>query len=239
VDNLLWEWGSHYIFHIECLFIWKWCRLWCLAACGLTVCIGALMMEGFVRWVATSAKLSWNSHCNRSLHSHWCESIAWKLLSFFAFLGSFISQRWISSCRANGIGCWYWRHYKFKPYFRLVSLWTVLSCLVFVTEKTSGFYLMVGSQCCQWTWKLVGRHSHRSMRFWALGESFSVRRRRRLCGCLGSYRQTTHSGKDQRLKCGLNKSLGRMNHVGSSKPDINAHLQAKRTFNETCQSCPS
>lgn len=37
----------------------------------------------------------------RSSHSHWCACIVWKLISPFAFLGSFISHRWISSCRAS------------------------------------------------------------------------------------------------------------------------------------------
>lgn len=233
MDNVIRERDRHYVFHIS-TFFWKLCHLWFLAARGLALCTGALKIEGLMKWLATSAKLHWNSHSERSSCSHWCASIAWNLISLFAFLGSFVSRRWISSCRAHGCGCWDWRHYKYKPHFRAVPLWMVLSFLVSVTEKTSNFCLMVRSQCCQWTWKLVGRCSQENMRFWALGESFSVRTRRWPCGCLGFYRQTTHSGKDQRLKCGLNKSIGRMNHMGSSKPNINAHLQAERAFNATC-----
>lgn len=173
----------------------------------------------------------------RSSHSCWCASVAWKLISLFAFLKSFISLRWISSCRVSGHGYQDWRYCKFKLYFRVVLLWVVLSFLDSVTESISNFSLMVESQCCEWTWKLVGRHSHESVRFWALGESSFVSRRWWLLhGCWGFYRQTTRSEKDQEqtLKCGLNKSIDRMNQVGSSKPNMNAHLQAKRAFNETC-----
>ena len=118
---LMWETDRHYIFHTG-TFIWKWWCLWFLAAFGLTMCPmdlqGALKIEGFMKWVATSAKLSWNSR--RSSHSHWCASIAWKLISLFAFLGSFISRRWIGSCRANGHGYQDWRRCKFKPCVRVV-----------------------------------------------------------------------------------------------------------------------
>lgn len=150
---------------------------------------------------------------------------------------SFISLRWISSCRVSGHGYQDWRYCKFKLYFRVVLLWIILSFLDSVTESISNCSLMVESQCCEWTWKLVGRHSHESVRFWALGESSFVSRRWWLLrGCLGFYRQTTRSEKDQeqRLKCGMNKSIDRMNQVGSSKPNMNARLQVKRAFNETC-----
>lgn len=196
VDNLMWE--RHYVFPIG-MFIWRWCRLWFLAACRLMMCIGALKIEGFMKWVTTSAKLSWilDLHIHTDVHPLPENS------SPPAFLGSFVSCRWISSCRANGRSDQDWRHYKFKPCFRVVPLWTVLSFLVSVTEKTSDFCLMVRSQCCQWTCKSVFQQVFKSMRFWALSESFSDRRRRWLCGCLGFYRRITCNGKDQRLKCGL------------------------------------
>lgn len=62
------EWDGHYVFHIgKC--IWQCCCLWFLAACEFTMCIGALKVEGFTKWVTIGAKLSWNSHSKRSSHS--------------------------------------------------------------------------------------------------------------------------------------------------------------------------